>query len=1278
MKHKTLKRLALTLCSVLFTAVFLQSKAQAVKTPLEEWSTTAGTQNFFYKNKSITDASNNVYICGATVNSAGNHDILVAKYNSSGVQQWIQQYTGSGGGDDAAQEIKVDGSGNVFITGTYYANSTDSNNVITIKYNSSGVQQWVATYNGAGSRNDAGADILLLGTDIIIGGATYSNSTDKYDFLIIKYNAAGVQQWATAWDYNNLNDAGYRLRNTAGGITLGGGAQSSSTNYQYCVAKFSASTGAYISNSVTGGNGPIGFSNVTAMVSDANDNIYITGSTVNGNYDYYTVKYNYQLVLQWSATYNGSSNLNDVANDIQVDASGNTYVTGYSTTAAQGKNIVTIKYNSAGAQQWIKSYDGFDLGEDEGCALAIGSAGQLYMTGMTMQRGNHDYYTAKYDPSNGNLLWDITYNSQANGIDKATDITTDNTGDILVTGVTNTAGSYRYATVKYKETDIITPADTTLNVGGFYYTENRGQLKTSQNTLASDVKYYMYRGTPELYFTDGSLSYAWKHADTIPSTNDTLFRIDMTFNNSLSSKIRAIDKREDYDNYFKPYLTGGRTASNYNRLVYTERWSKIDMMFASNCGGMKYYYIIKPNGAASSISWSYTGASSIAVVNNQLEIRCPWDTVIYARPVAYQIDGSGNKISLSWSPTYSLSGSTVTLSSIGTYDASKVLVIEVANPFSCSTLPFYRNARWSTFYGGSSHDELNGIATFSSGFYVTGQLMGSTYPSSNGQVVVINNPTGDVDISVSKFDLVGKMLWATYLGGSSYDQANNVTCNTIAEPIVIGHTISMDFPNTNNPLKYQQSNGGGQDAVIVKLFSTGSALKWSTCWGGTLDEEFKDVRDMGGVTYAVGYGGYNSPYKIETGAYNAATTQPSPANQQWGVIAKFDTQDSLVWATNLGSSINGIAGGGEVGLYLTGKVEWNRNFPYINNSGGYQDPDSAVTGYYDMIFARLSFTDALDWCTNMGGPLDDEGMQLAVSPQGKVYAIGTTDYGFPLMHSGSMYTDSTFGGVSDAVILRFNLNGGLQWSTYYGGNNSSIANYGEVGTDITTDLKGNVYTLVNTYSNNIPGKIYTGWNTQTYTGASNSSLIAYVSMFNTLTLAEEWTTPIQGTMTNCGNSLATYSNQALYLAGYTQNTNSFVAGNIMNIRNPYPNSTNNYYDWYNCENASPGYHDGIIYEWSISSSPTAVNEIEQNWNSLYLYPNPTSGKITIEFELQGSAEVAISIYNTLGQRIYSAMEQGGNGIRTKAIELAELAKGVYIVQVKQGDWIVSKRIVKNY
>ena len=69
------------------------------------------------------------------------------------MQQWVARYDGHGNWDDVAHSIDTDNSGNVFVTGYSYGNGTGED-YATRKYNSDGVQQWVARYSGIGNSYD--------------------------------------------------------------------------------------------------------------------------------------------------------------------------------------------------------------------------------------------------------------------------------------------------------------------------------------------------------------------------------------------------------------------------------------------------------------------------------------------------------------------------------------------------------------------------------------------------------------------------------------------------------------------------------------------------------------------------------------------------------------------------------------------------------------------------------------------------------------------------------------------------------------------------------------------------------------------------------------------------------------------------------------------------------------------------------------------------------------------------------------------------------------------
>jgi len=97
-----------------------------------------------------TDSSGNVYVTGNTsggldINTnAGQADLFLVKYNSSGTKQWTKQY----GTDryDEARGVATDSSGNIYVTGGTYGGldgNTNAGNrdLFVVKYNSSGTKQ---------------------------------------------------------------------------------------------------------------------------------------------------------------------------------------------------------------------------------------------------------------------------------------------------------------------------------------------------------------------------------------------------------------------------------------------------------------------------------------------------------------------------------------------------------------------------------------------------------------------------------------------------------------------------------------------------------------------------------------------------------------------------------------------------------------------------------------------------------------------------------------------------------------------------------------------------------------------------------------------------------------------------------------------------------------------------------------------------------------------------------------------------------------------------------
>ena len=180
----------------------------------------------------------------------------------------------------------------------------------------------------------------------------------------------------------------------------------------------------------------------------------------------------------------------------------------------------------------------------------------------------------------------------------------------------------------------------------------------------------------------------------------------------------------------------------------------------------------------------------------------------------------------------------------GTIDGGvDAFITKLSSPTPNSTYLVY-----STYLGGSSWDNGNGIAVDSSGnAYVTGQTISSDFPTQNPYQ---GTQAGACDVFITKLSSSGSALsYSTYLGGSGSDHGEGIAVDGSGNAYVTGDTWSSDFP-TQNP--YQRTLAGEQDAFIAKFASSGSALYSTYLGGNDYDHGYGIAVDGSGNAYVTG------------------------------------------------------------------------------------------------------------------------------------------------------------------------------------------------------------------------------------------------------------------------------------------------------------------------------------------------------------------------------------------------------------------------------------------
>jgi hypothetical protein len=292
------------------------------------------------------DGSGNIYVTGHSGGSTEQYDYATVKYDPDGNQLWVQRYNGPGNSYDWAQAIALDGFGNDYVTGTSNGKWAETyEDYATVKYDSSGNQLWVQRYNGPGNYTDGACAITIDGSGnvYVTGTSAGEMSTIDDDYATIKYDSQGNQLWVQRYNGPlNYNDGAYAIAlDGFGNVYVTGYSCGSGTYEDYATVKYDSSGNQLW---VQRYNGPGNYSDeARAIETDGSGNVYVTGTSYgNGaHYDYATVKYDSAGNQLWVQR---PGNYSDEARAIDTDGSGNVYVTGWGYGSGTERDYSTIKY----------------------------------------------------------------------------------------------------------------------------------------------------------------------------------------------------------------------------------------------------------------------------------------------------------------------------------------------------------------------------------------------------------------------------------------------------------------------------------------------------------------------------------------------------------------------------------------------------------------------------------------------------------------------------------------------------------------------------------------------------------------------------------------------------------------------------------------------------------------------------------------------------------------------------------------------------------------------
>jgi uncharacterized delta-60 repeat protein len=366
-------------------------------------------------NKVIASADGNYIGVGYTFRSGNYRDFLVVKFTPTGDTIWTRTKNGKASGMDEAVDATIDPSGNLFVAG-FSDNGVNNTDILLIKYDAAGTKLFDTTWNSPAYFDDVPVAVASDASgNIFVGGNVEPDTiSGSSDYITLKFDNNGGLIWSNQFSRNGItggkDEMAAMIVDPNGDVYVTGRSAGVSDD-DFVTIKYDGAAGTQswqqVYNSGNGNDRGVG------IAYDPAGAIVVTGRSknANGNDDFRTVKYNTNGILQWSKFYNAPANQDDRATAIAIDASSNVYVTGQSdidNSSGINYDFATVKYNSAGTQQWAKLIGSVFLQYDIPSAIVVDGNGNVFITGKSDQDAgiadDNDWMTVMYNNA-GTLAW---------------------------------------------------------------------------------------------------------------------------------------------------------------------------------------------------------------------------------------------------------------------------------------------------------------------------------------------------------------------------------------------------------------------------------------------------------------------------------------------------------------------------------------------------------------------------------------------------------------------------------------------------------------------------------------------------------------------------------------------------------------------------------------------------------------------------------------------------------------------------------------------------------
>jgi photosystem II stability/assembly factor-like uncharacterized protein len=280
------------------------------------------------------------------------------------------------------------------------------------------------------------------------------------------------------------------------------------------------------------------------------------------------------------------------------------------------------------------------------------------------------------------------------------------------------------------------------------------------------------------------------------------------------------------------WRTGVRS---YAEVAYRGVYPGVDLVYYGNQRQLEFDFIVSPGASHRTIAFAFDGSMGLSIDRTgNLLIETAAGRLVQHAPAIYQ-DKSGTRRTVRGG--YVLRRDGRVGFDVRAYDRNLPLIIDPV-------------LTYATYLGGSRDERAEGLAFDAQGnMYVAGLTGAANFPATGSPGT--SHGRDEWDAFVVKLNAAGdQFLYATYIGGSGYEEPAGLAVDADGNAYVTGQTDSWDFPTFS---AVQSSRHGMDDAFVTKLDASGSIV-YSTYLGGSGEDAGSGIAvDALGRAYVAGY-----------------------------------------------------------------------------------------------------------------------------------------------------------------------------------------------------------------------------------------------------------------------------------------------------------------------------------------------------------------------------------------------------------------------------------------